>query len=47
MSIDPLLSLLRRKARHSHQKLAELLSLSEAEVSEKIAGWEKDGTILG
>jgi len=47
MSIDPLLLLLRRKARHSHKELAELLSLSEEEVSAKVAAWEKDGTILG
>lgn len=47
MSIDPLLQLLRRQARHSHQELAELLSLSEAEVRERLAGWEKNGTILG
>ena len=32
MSIDPLLQLLRRQARHTHQELAELLSLSEEEV---------------
>ena len=47
MSIDPLLLLLRRKARHSHKELAELLSLSEQEVSAKVAAWESDGTILG
>jgi len=47
MSIDPLLQLLRRQARHSHQELAELLSLSEAEVRERLAAWEKNGTILG
>lgn len=47
MSIDPLLQLLRRKARHTHQELAELLSLSEEEVRSRIAAWEKNGTILG
>ena len=47
MSIDPLLQLLRRQARHSHQELAELLSLSEAEVRERLATWENNGTILG
>lgn len=47
MPIDPLLLLLRRKARHSHQELAELLALSEDEVRTRIAGWERDGTILG
>ena len=47
MSIDPLLLLLRRKARHTHRELAEYLSLSEAEVNENVAAWEADGTILG
>jgi DNA-binding Lrp family transcriptional regulator len=47
MSIDPLLVLLRRKARHSHQELAELLALDEQEVRARIAAWEGDGTILG
>lgn len=47
MSIDPLLQLLRRQARHTHHELAELLSLSEEEVRARIAAWEKDGTILG
>ena len=47
MSIDPLLQLLRRQARHSHQELAELLSLSEGEVRDRLAAWEKNGTILG
>ncbi len=47
MSLDPLLQLLRRKARHTHLELAELLSLSEAEVRARIAAWEADGTILG
>lgn len=47
MSTDPLLELLRSKARHSHEELAELLAMSEAEVRAKIAAWEKNGTILG
>lgn len=47
MSIDPLLQLLRRKARHTHQELAELLSLTEDEVRSRIEAWEKNGTILG
>lgn len=47
MSIDPLLQLLRRQARHSHQELAELLSLTEEEVRSRIAAWEKNGVILG
>lgn len=47
MLIDPLLQLLRRQARHTHQELAELLSLSEEEVKSRIQSWESDGTILG
>jgi len=47
MSIDPLLQLLRRKARHSHGELAELLSLSEEEVRARVDTWEQDGTIAG
>ena len=47
MSSDPLLQLLRRKARLSHQELGELLSLSSAQVSEQISQWEAQGTILG
>ncbi|BDS05296.1 AsnC family transcriptional regulator [Oceaniferula spumae] len=44
---DPLLKLLRSKARYTNEELAETLSLDTAEVSERIAAWEKDGTILG
>ena len=47
MSIDPLLQLLRRKARFSHKELAETLSISTDSVREQIAHWEKDGTIAG
>lgn len=47
MSIDPLLQLLRRKARHTHAELADLLSLGEDEVRAKLAAWEEDGTIVG
>jgi len=47
MPTDPLLQLLRSKARHTDAELAELLSLSPAQVQERIAAWEKDGTILG
>lgn len=47
MSVDPLLHLLRSKARHTHAELAELLSLTEQEVRARIAVWEKDGTIAG
>ncbi len=47
MSIDPLLLLLKQKARYSHTELAELLALTEAEVVAKIAEFEKQGVILG
>jgi DNA-binding Lrp family transcriptional regulator len=47
MSADPLLQLLRRKARFSDQDLADLLSSSKQAVAEKVAAWEADGTILG
>lgn len=47
MSTDPLLQLLRSKARHSHEELADLLSLTPEQVKIRIAAWEKDGTILG
>ncbi|MGC4013297.1 MAG: Lrp/AsnC family transcriptional regulator [Luteolibacter sp.] len=47
MSTDPLLQLLRSKARYSHEQLAELLSISPDQVNVRIAAWEKDGTILG
>ncbi len=47
MSTDPLLEMLRRKARFTHQELADLLSLEKDEVALRVAAWEKDGTILG
>ncbi|MGA0846386.1 MAG: Lrp/AsnC family transcriptional regulator [Luteolibacter sp.] len=47
MSTDPLLELLRRQARFSHQELAELLSLDPADVAARLAAWETDGTIRG
>ena len=47
MSIDPLLKLLRSDGRLTVGELAERLSLSEDEVRERIAAWEKDGTIHG
>lgn len=47
MSADPLLQLLRRKARFSDQELADLLSSTRQTVAEKVAAWEGDGTILG
>ncbi|MFZ9937010.1 MAG: Lrp/AsnC family transcriptional regulator [Luteolibacter sp.] len=47
MSTDPLLQLLRRKARVPHQELAELLSLDREAVARRVAEWENDGTIRG
>lgn len=47
MSTDPLLELLRRKARFTHKELADLLSLEPAAVSRRLEEWEKDGTIRG
>jgi len=47
MSTDPLLQILRHKARFSHQELADLLSMTPEAVASQIATWEKDGTILG
>lgn len=47
MSTDPLLQLLRTKARYSHSELADLLACTSDQVGARIAAWEKDGTILG
>ena len=47
MSSDPLLQLLRRKARFSDQELADLLSSDQGTVAAKVAAWEADATILG
>ncbi len=47
MSSDPLLQLLRRKARFSDQELADLLSSDKGTVAAKVAAWEADATILG
>ncbi len=47
MSLDPLLHLLCRKARFSHQELGELLAIPPQAIAERIAAWENDGTILG
>ena len=47
MSTDPLLELLRRNARYSHQEIADLLSSDEASVTDRIDSLENDGTILG
>jgi DNA-binding Lrp family transcriptional regulator len=47
MSSDPLLQLLRRKARFTHGELADYLSMNAEAVEAQIAMWEKNGTILG
>jgi DNA-binding Lrp family transcriptional regulator len=47
MSHDPLLQLLRRKARFTNQELADLLTSDAATIASRIAAWEADGTILG
>ncbi len=47
MSTDPLLQLLRTHARYSHEQLAEMLTLDASEVADRIAQFEKDGSILG
>ena len=47
MSNDPLLVLLSRKARFTHQELADLLSLDKDTVGRRVTAWEQDGTILG
>lgn len=47
MSSDPLLLLLRRKARVSDQELADVLSSDKDAVARRVAAWEADGTILG
>jgi DNA-binding Lrp family transcriptional regulator len=47
MSTDPLLDLLRRKARFSHQELADLLSIDREAVAKRLEAWEEDGTIRG
>ncbi len=47
MSADPLLQLLRRKARFTDKELADLLASDESTVAKRVAAWETDGTILG
>lgn len=47
MSSDPLLQLLRRKARITDRELADLLSADEAVIATRIATWEAEGIILG
>ncbi len=47
MSTDPLLELLRRKARYTHQELADLLATDVLSVQNRILEWEINGTIRG
>ncbi len=47
MTNDPLLQLLRRKARLSHQELADLLASDAASVAAQVTAWEKNGSVLG
>jgi len=47
MSTDPLLEMLRRKARFTHQELADLLSMDQETVAHRVAAWEKQGVICG
>jgi DNA-binding Lrp family transcriptional regulator len=47
MPPDPLLHLLTHKARLSNDELAEILTLPPQAVAERIAAWERNGTILG
>jgi DNA-binding Lrp family transcriptional regulator len=44
---DPVLKLLKSKARFSNAELAEALSLQVDAVNDQISQWEGDGTILG
>jgi DNA-binding Lrp family transcriptional regulator len=45
--MDPLLLLLQRDARASHADLAAQLDTTAAGIAERIAAYERDGTILG
>jgi DNA-binding Lrp family transcriptional regulator len=47
MSTDPLLELLRRKARLTHQELADFLSQDKESVAQRVNQWEQNGTIRG
>ncbi|MES2995695.1 MAG: Lrp/AsnC family transcriptional regulator [Verrucomicrobiota bacterium] len=47
MSTDPLLELLRRKARFTHQEIADQLAADSADVERRLAELEKNGTIRG
>lgn len=47
MDTEPLIQLLRENARYTTEQLAELASLSIAEVTEKVSAYEKEGVILG
>jgi DNA-binding Lrp family transcriptional regulator len=45
--MDPLLEILQKNAKYTTAELAELLGVGEKVVSERIAAFEKDRTILG
>jgi len=45
--MDPLLKLLRDDSTRDRSQLAKMLNLSESEVEEKIATYERDNVILG
>lgn len=45
--MDALLKLLRDDARSSHERLARLLGMDEAEVADRIAAYERENVILG
>lgn len=47
MSTDPLLETLKRKARFTHQELADLLSMDKDAVASQLAAWETQGIIRG
>lgn len=47
MSSDPLLQLLRRNGRFTHQELADLLGADKDAIAVRVAAWEAEGTILG
>ncbi|MGK0187425.1 MAG: DNA-binding Lrp family transcriptional regulator [Verrucomicrobiales bacterium] len=45
--MDPLLEILHKNAKHTASELAEMLALDESAINERVAAFEKDGTILG
>lgn len=45
--MDPLIELLNNNSKRTHQEIAGILGIAEAEVAARIAAAEADGTILG